>query len=397
MSHKKEKYLNTPILYEQSFENIDSEEGIIKGIHITSEGEARTHGIRLDKTFIEDLIKLGNEQSAGVKSRFGHPNMSNTTLGTYIGRFKNFRSKNIIRKNGDKALTAIADLYLDEVAKKSPKGNLYEYVLELADSSPDMFGNSINFREGVPETKREKTGAKDEDGKDVYKEVIYARIQSLIASDLVDSPAATDKLFSDDNIAAQVTDYLDDNPHIYELLSNNPKVVENFLSNYNNYLNIKDMPKDKDNKDNKDTLESLKIDLTDSQAEVEELNADAISNKSIQDSLDAQLKVSKEKIKELGATIAERDQKLAENVGTSDEVVQAKAESLSKDKEIKTQKVQIESYKSQLEVVTVRLDETTSELNKVIATKGFKKGTDFGIDNEKTGYEKKMDDNANKI
>jgi len=139
-----------------------------------------------------------------------------------LGRYRNFRQE------GNKA---IADLYLDESAKKSPKGNLYDYVFDLAENNPDMFGASIAFKAGKSFKK-----LATENNKEVEKE--FATIQLLYAADLVDNPAATDGLFSafyEDDFASQVTIFLDDHPQVYQLLDSKPEILTEFLKNYKQY------------------------------------------------------------------------------------------------------------------------------------------------------------------
>ena len=173
----------TDVSFSQNIDDINEEIGIIKGVTLAREGIAKGHGVHLDSKFISDLVELGNSQEQGVKARFGHPSMTSDALGTYIGRFKNFRVK------GKKAK---ADLYMDKVSKKSPKGDLYSYVFAMARSNPDMFGNSIVFKAGESRYENEL----DENENVITKE--YVSIVGLTASDLVDTPAATESLFSAD-------------------------------------------------------------------------------------------------------------------------------------------------------------------------------------------------------
>ena len=114
---------------------IDAENGAIYGVAICTEGEALGHDVWLDSAFIADVVKFGKAYKKGLKARFGHPSMSGESLGTFIGRFQNFRQE------GTKA---VADLYLDDSAKNTPNGNLYDYILKLAEN-PDVFGTSIVF------------------------------------------------------------------------------------------------------------------------------------------------------------------------------------------------------------------------------------------------------------
>ena len=239
------KYFRSNTIYKQSPSTIDKELGIIKGIKICQPGEAKGHNIKLNTAFIEKVVKLGNESQAGVKARFGHPNICSTALGTYLGRYKNFRINDAV---------AYADLHLDKSAKKSPKGNLFEYVLELAETNPDMFGASIAFKAGKPIIEFETIGGEK-------KEIRYATIKSLHACDMVDDPAATDGLFEEgghpelvegghaersrsvhaDDFSYQVSVFLDEHPEIYKLLDKKPEILNEFLLNYNNNKTNKTM------------------------------------------------------------------------------------------------------------------------------------------------------------
>jgi len=209
-------------------QGVDQENGIIKGVVIIQKGEDKV-GDNIDQVFLEQCVKLGNGYPKGLKSRFGHPNMCDTTLGTYIGRYKDFRIDNDVVK---------ADLYMDPVAKESPKGDLYTYCLKMAESNSDMFGNSIHFRTDEPEYYE----VKSENGDNIMTEFI--RMKSFIASDLVDSPAATTDLFrSDTDFALTATEFLDENPKMFELLESNPGVLKAFLDKYAIYKQSNNMDK----------------------------------------------------------------------------------------------------------------------------------------------------------
>jgi hypothetical protein len=226
-------YFRSIPVYHQSPSLIDRENGIIKDVVLCQVGEAKGHELFIDQAFINNVVTFGNENQAGIKARFGHPNICSTALGSYIGRFRKFRVVD------DKA---IADLHLDKSSQKSPKGNLYDYIFTLAESNPDMFGASIAFKMGKVNTKLESV-----DGKEIEKQ--YATILSLFAADLVDDPAATDGLFDaelaeafhEDDFAFQVSVFLDDHPEIYQLIDSRPEILNEFLSNYKNYKNSKSM------------------------------------------------------------------------------------------------------------------------------------------------------------
>ena len=106
-------YFRSNTIYKQSPSSIDREKGIIKDIILCQTGEAKGHDLFINDQFIDKVVQLGNDNQVGIKARFGHPNICSTALGSYLGRYKNFRS------DGNKA---IADLYLDSTSKKSPNG-----------------------------------------------------------------------------------------------------------------------------------------------------------------------------------------------------------------------------------------------------------------------------------
>jgi hypothetical protein len=221
-------YFRSNTIYNQSPSSIDKEKGIIRNIVLCQTGEAKGHNLFINEQFIDKVIQLGNDNKAGIKARFGHPNICSTALGTYLGRYKNFRREDN---------SAVADLFLDQSASKSPNGNLFDYVLGLAESNPDMFGASIAFKAGKVDKRFETI-----DGVEVEKS--YATILNLHACDLVDDPAATDGLFEslhEDDFSFQVTLFLDEHPEIYKLLNNKPEILNEFLVNYKQYKS-----KDKD-------------------------------------------------------------------------------------------------------------------------------------------------------
>jgi len=178
---------------------VDRDEGIIYGYSVITKGPALGHDMEIDQTTLEQVVALGNRTKQGIKTRFDHPNASSTSMGTFLGRSREFRLA------GDRVL---ADLYLSASAKEAPQGDLYTYVLGLAERDPAAFGASIVF-EGKAEYQLEPDGTrkKDEDGKPLPR---LARVEKLLASDVVDDPAANPGgLFhAGDSLAAKVTAFL---------------------------------------------------------------------------------------------------------------------------------------------------------------------------------------------
>ena len=218
----------------KGFDRIDYDKGIIFGVAVNTEGEALGHGVHLEASFVEDVTAHGNYHKKGLKARFGHPNMSSSAVGTYVGRYRNFRTETVAGQ-----AICRADLHLSESAKKAPQGDLNTYILEMADKEPDMFGLSIVFsRKGLyhyDENGKRKEGR----GHKTFVELGKPGEEDsgkLHACDVVDEPAANpDGLFSEfvsELTAAKVTEFLDENPEVLELYAND-EIREAFLERYN--------------------------------------------------------------------------------------------------------------------------------------------------------------------
>lgn len=169
---KNKTYFVTNICFAIDNSSIDEGNGILRGVVAISAGEAKGHGMVIDGVMLDQVVAAGNKSRNGIKSRFGHPELFGSSIGSMLGRFRNFR------RNGD---DVVADLHLSEASKKSPKGNLWEYVIALARSDADMCGMSIAFSQAPSEM----DGAGCE----------HCRLESLDAVDLVDEPAATCGMF----------------------------------------------------------------------------------------------------------------------------------------------------------------------------------------------------------
>lgn len=209
--------------YDQSTLNVDRENSTINNVVIAQFGENKNYSY-FNNQFLEDLSKQGNDQKQGVKSRFGHPNMCATSLGTYIGRYKGFEVKDN---------KVFANLHLDPIAKKTQvegKGiSMDEYILDMAETNSDMFGNSIVIN-------AEYFEELDDEGNVVHEYSL--KLESFIASDLVDEPAATDALFSNsDDLGIIMTEFLDENPSIFSALEKDPSIFIDFIDRYENYSN----------------------------------------------------------------------------------------------------------------------------------------------------------------
>ena len=202
-----------------SFSQIDEGAGILKKVVVAQAGKVKSYFEQIDSVTLSQIALLGNSKEAGVKARFGHPNMCSSSFGTYIGRFKNFQVE------GEKVF---GDLHLDDVCKESPSGNLFDYIVKMAKNNPDMFGASIAFVPGEPSLTDEEYPA--------------TRIDDLLATDLVDDPAATNSLFAVDSFSYQATRFLDENPSIAWLIAKKPDTIIEFMLKY--YSNNNTMKKE---------------------------------------------------------------------------------------------------------------------------------------------------------
>lgn len=183
---------------------VDKENGIISGVAIiTSNREALGHEMFIDDTTVDQVVSKGQESDKGVglKARFDHPNACFSSMGTQLGRFKNFR------RDGDKAR---ADLHLLDANTEHR-----EFILNLAAEDPDMFATSIVFKQGEPETfSFEDFPDKDENDPFFFP---HARVDSLIGCDVVDEGAANDSLFGrPDYLAEQAEKWASEHSDILE-------------------------------------------------------------------------------------------------------------------------------------------------------------------------------------
>jgi len=220
----------------QNNTRVDREKGIIFNAAIVTVGPAKGHGVELEREFIEETVRQGNGIKNGLKMRYGHPTMSSTALGTFLGRAKNFR----VDDSGE-APIARADLFLSNEAKESPQGDLYSYVLGMAENEPDMFGLSIVFKPG-DRYQRDDEGIKVKDQFESER-TTFIEMKQLTHVDFVDDPAANDSglfsSFDSATIAGQVSEFLDTHPQVWDLIEERPDIFETFSARYREYLSRK--------------------------------------------------------------------------------------------------------------------------------------------------------------
>ena len=80
---------------------VDENTDVISGFAVVTKGVTKDARGEFDDAALDRIVELGNKSRIGIKSRFGHPNMSSTALGTFLGRVKNFRRDgDIVRAHG---------------------------------------------------------------------------------------------------------------------------------------------------------------------------------------------------------------------------------------------------------------------------------------------------------
>ena len=122
--------------------------GVLRGYVIAQEGPFKSDGRgRFDLQSLKEIIQLGSAKSAGLKSRFTHPDMSNDGLGKFLGRAKELRlDKALDARTGEIVPAVRGDLYFDKTARETPPEGgrpLGDYVMDLAESDPEALSSSI--------------------------------------------------------------------------------------------------------------------------------------------------------------------------------------------------------------------------------------------------------------
>lgn len=165
---------------------IDKEKGIIRDVVIVSEGLDKNGGY-FTYGFLAELSRAGNRAGLGIKCHWDHPSLFRVNLGTFLGRYRNFRLK---QQKGKSKI--VADLHLDPITQKVQVQGMpmWDYIMEMAERNSDVFGNSIVF------SSKAEHKIKTVDNKQIRTE-IYSDLEAFYSSDLVDTPAATESLFKE--------------------------------------------------------------------------------------------------------------------------------------------------------------------------------------------------------
>lgn len=201
---------------------VSVEGDVIQGCSLVTVGEALGHGVQLDASFVKDCYEQATKLKMGLKSRFGHPSMCNESLGTYLGRFKNFS----LSEDGTQLF---GDLHIAASSHKSPHGDIGAYVTQLAKDDPEAFGTSIVFTVGGyyaldDEGEQHEVDPFDYDG---IEELPFMKLGKLMDCDFVDEPAANaGGLFAATSVAGTLNHFFSKHPEVKALLEKNENVVD---------------------------------------------------------------------------------------------------------------------------------------------------------------------------
>lgn len=297
---------------------IDREKGIIYGVSvITGDREASGHEMYVDQVMVEQVYQAGlSAGDVGVKARFDHPNPCSNSMGTELGRFRNFSlDGNQVR----------ADLHLNDASAISPNGNYRDYVLSLAEEDPEQFATSIVFRmaESYMPQKEDYPDQDPSDDNPFWFE--HARVKSMTHVDVVNEGAANDGLFSNKvemaYMALKAKQFITDNKEILkpalselvgEIIKENPQTHTQMESkNFFERLFSSKSKEEVEEVANEVTAElsSKESEVAELSSKIEELTASIEEQKENFEAVKTSLTEKNEKLAaELSAAIQERDQ-----------------------------------------------------------------------------------------
>lgn len=188
---------------------VDRTNKIILGYVVAQEGpflEPAPRG-EFDEKSLRQIVTLMKQRHKGMKSRFGHPNLSDDGLSKFMGRGRTPRMSTVLAEvNGKEVelLAVRADMHLAESAfEGNPNGNLGDYVLKRAEEDADSFATSLvleveeEWRLDSHKQRRKYDGGPN-DGKEMPP---LWRPRAIHASDFVDSGAAASSFLSADILA----------------------------------------------------------------------------------------------------------------------------------------------------------------------------------------------------
>lgn len=171
----------------------DEGHGVIRGYVVALEGPLKDGRGVFRPSDIDALHQLAKAAPEGVKSRFGHPTLSDDGVGKHLGRVRDTYLETISRK-GERVEALRGDLHFAESAHDTPAGDLATYVMDRADEDPDAISSSVVITVDETEQADEKgKPLRDDDGNRLPP---FWTPTELHASDVVGEGAAVDGILS---------------------------------------------------------------------------------------------------------------------------------------------------------------------------------------------------------
>ena len=178
---------------------VDREANVLRGYVVAQEGPFKSEGRgEFDLAGLRKIAALGNQARGGLKSRLGHPTMSDDGIGKFLGRSKSFRMDSVrLKREGEWTLlhAVRADLHFDASAFSTPNGNLAVYLMDRANSDPDSLSSSLVLKANEVERIDPKTKKPLLNPDGSIAPPLWVPVQ-LHASDIVDTGDAVDGLLS---------------------------------------------------------------------------------------------------------------------------------------------------------------------------------------------------------
>ena len=203
--------------------------------------EASGHDMYVDQKMVNQVVEFGQSGSdIGFKARFDHPDACFSSMGSQLGRLRNFKLK------GNKA---VADLHVGKFTEHSPNGDIGQWLLSVASEDPDLIGFSIVFE--ADESVTFEAG-EDEDPDQPQFRYPHARIKTFHGADVVDQGAATSSLFEDgimgrpNYLAEQAEHWLNDKSDLVKTIFT--PLVKEMVTELNSNNTNKKQSKMSDNK-----------------------------------------------------------------------------------------------------------------------------------------------------
>lgn len=311
--------------------DVDSDNNVLKGLTlIEANREALGHGMYVDETMIDQVVSKGAEfGDTGAKARYDHPNACFSSMGTQLGRFKNFR------REGTKA---VADLHIGAYTKNSPNGDIGAHIMALAKEDPDMVGLSIVFSASESETFEAGEG---DNADDLQFQLPHARIDSFHGADVVDEGAATDGLYGRPNyLAEQAEHWLADKSDLVKSLLG--PMVKELFTELNENINQNQSKMSDNKKSLKDGLKDLLASFS-SETAAEESAAPEVNEEA--NNLEVELSSKSDEIVELNASIESIKADFTTKSEETDELLLSATESIT------ALKAEVEGYKSEIEAL----------------------------------------------